>query len=328
MGEEGRQGNIKREARQNQKRKATNGQKKGKKIVKSTIKRKRKIKANKRQRKVRRGGKKTRKSEKKTKQKKGKKKRQRKGRRGGKKTRKYKKKAKQNKSKLNHKARQSKAECTQTCDGANINSLKKFRTNRNQLRKAKRIQTFVRQMDKKKEKALTTFKNASEAIQEATINITLCNGGSVPEVVKVAAETPASCNTTASELCDTSTIPELNMTLVEECIPLLQATQDAYVKCLTDCDCSCFTSVPVISESCIKFTTMENNTKTAKRKCTNPSEEGSFGDCRAQERVVAYYGVKCVTYPMTTMTTKAPSNQTSVLRRLLRGKLQRHAGRI
>merc|ERR1711874_446933 len=301
MGEEGRQGNIKREARQNQKRKATNGQKKGKKIVKSTIKRKRKIKANKRQRK---------------------------GRRGGKKTRKYKKKAKQNKSKLNHKARQSKAECTQTCDGANINSLKKFRTNRNQLRKAKRIQTFVRQMDKKKEKALTTFKNASEAIQEATINITLCNGGSVPEVVKVAAETLASCNTTASELCDTSTIPELNMTLVEECIPLLQATQDAYVKCLTDCDCSCFTSVPVISESCIKFTTMENNTKTAKRKCTNPSEEGSFGDCRAQERVVAYYGVKCVTYPMTTMTTKAPSNQTSVLRRLLRGKLQRHAGRI
>jgi hypothetical protein len=48
---------------------------------------------------------------------------------------------------------------------------------------------------------------------------------------------------------------------------------------------------------------MNTNTKAARRKCTNPSEKGSFGDCRTQERKVAYYGEKCKFCPPS-MTTK------------------------
>ena len=48
---------------------------------------------------------------------------------------------------------------------------------------------------------------------------------------------------------------------------------------------------------------MNNNTRIQYRdKCTNSEVEGSFTDCRAQERIVAYYGEKCKT--CTGMTTK------------------------
>ena len=59
------------------------------------------------------------------------------------------------------------------------------------------------------------------------------------------------------------------------------------------CECSCFTALPLVDDNCTKFNDMESSTKAAKKKCTSPTEKGSFGDCRQQERKVAYYGEKC-----------------------------------
>merc|ERR1711892_853567 len=223
------------------------------------------------------------------------------------------------KSKMNASPRQTDAECfTSLCEKS-----KKFNLYQTQMRKAKRIKTWVDQMDKKKDKALTTFKNASTAIQSSTSGAQ-CNGASVPDEAKVADEKLTSCNTTASELCTSSKVSGLNTSLLEEGIPKLQAYVDAYKACLKQCECSCFTALALVSDTCTKFNTMESSTKVAKRKCTSPSETGSFGDCRTQERKVAYYGEKCKPDCPGTMTTKAPG----VVGRFLQERMQRHSGRM
>merc|ERR1719419_837553 len=202
---------------------------------------------------------------------------------------------------------------------------KKFNLFQNQMRKAKRVKGWVDQMDKKKTKALTTFQNASKAINNATSGGKYCNGGSIPEEAKTADEMLQTCNTTASKLCTSSNITGLNMILIDDCIPKLQAYVDAYKECLKSCECSCFTALALVEDACTNFDAMDKATKVAKKACTSPSEKGSFGDCRAQERKVAYYGETCKSCP-SGMTTKAPN---SMAGKLLKERLfQRHAGKI
>ena len=105
---------------------------------------------------------------------------------------------------------------------------KKFNLYQTQMRIANRIQTWVELMDKKKEKAITTFKNASNAIKSSTTNGDQCDGGAIPNDAKVAYETLQLCNTTATEACSSSNITGLNTTLVTECIPKLKIYVDAY----------------------------------------------------------------------------------------------------
>merc|ERR1712142_457865 len=100
----------------------------------------------------------------------------------------------------------------------------------------------------------------------------------------------AKCNTTAPALCNSDNVTGLNITLIGECIPKLKSYLDAYSKCLKSCECSCFTDLSLVSDSCSNFNDMETSTKDARKKCTNPSQKGSFADCRAQERKVHYYG--------------------------------------
>ena len=118
--------------------------------------------------------------------------------------------------------RQSNAECSTTMWEAS----KKYNVYLTQVRKARRIESWVEQMDKKKEKARTTFKNASDAIMAATENGTQCDGKPIPNEAKVANDKLQKCSETASEKCSSNTIDGLNPTLTAECIPKL----DAYVK--------------------------------------------------------------------------------------------------
>ena len=75
-------------------------------------------------------------------------------------------KVKQTQSKPSNAARQTDTECFKNlCDKS-----KKFNLYQTQMRKAKRVQTWVDQMGKNKDKAATTFKNASSAIKNATSN--------------------------------------------------------------------------------------------------------------------------------------------------------------
>merc|ERR1712013_641036 len=226
------------------------------------------------------------------------------------------KNSKGEKSKRNKRKQTSK----QTSNCISTELFKTFIKYQNRERQVKRILGWVKKLDKKKEKALTTFKNASTAIILATSNNTQCDGKSVPEKVRVASERLARCNTTASELCNKGNIVGLNESLADECEPKLSAYTTAFKACVNqDTDCSCFNDLPSVPSSC-KFQVMNNNTRIQYRdKCTNSEVEGSFTDCRAQERIVAYYGEKCKT--CTGMTTKAPA------KRFLRDRLQRLVGR-
>ena len=104
---------------------------------------------------------------------------------------------------------------------------KKFNLYQTQLRKAKRILSWVSQMDNKKAKAPTTFQNASLNIIEATENGTQCGGGLISDDVKIANDKLQTCNTTATDMCTSSKIG-LNTSLITECIPKLQKFVDDY----------------------------------------------------------------------------------------------------
>merc|ERR1712013_502808 len=244
-----------------------------------------------------------------------------KGRGKSKKQRRLKKKEKAKKTKGEKPKRNKRKQTSKQTSNCISNELfKTFIKYQNRERQVKRILGWVKKLDKKKEKALTTFKNASTAIILATSNNTQCDGKSVPEKVRVASERLARCNTTASELCNKGNIVGLNESLADECEPMLSAYTTAFKACVNqDTDCSCFNDLPSVPSSC-KFQVMNNNTRIQYRdKCTNSEVEGSFTDCRAQERIVAYYGEKCKT--CTGMTTKAPA------KRFLRDRLQRLVGR-
>merc|ERR1711872_448611 len=108
---------------------------------------------------------------------------------------------------------------------------KDFNKNQNRERQAKRILGWVKKMDNKKEKALTTFESACIAIIAATNNGTECDGGPVPGNVSEAVEKLCRCNTTASALCSKDNIVGLNTTLAEEC----ETTTSAYVTAFKAC---------------------------------------------------------------------------------------------
>ena len=72
--------------------------------------------------------------------------------------------------------------------------------------------------------------------------------------------------------------------------------------CVSSGNCSCFQTVLVVSDC--KFDAMNSNVKPARKKCTDQEVTGSFGDCRVQERKVAYYCKKCKAHAPTTITTK------------------------
>ena len=97
------------------------------------------------------------------------------------------------------------------------------------MRKAKGIKGWIDQMErKKKPKSFTTFQNASDAINTATSGGKSCNGGLIPADAKTVDETLQNCNTTASQLCNSSDISVLGITLVNECFPKLLSYVDAY----------------------------------------------------------------------------------------------------
>ena len=70
-------------------------------------------------------------------------------------------------------------------------------------------------------------------------------------------------------------------------------------KCLDTSTCDCFTNLVLVdkSKSCTKFQDLDRKTRSAWNGCVDPDVDGSFADCRKQERLVVKYGFKCKDYP-------------------------------
>jgi len=193
---------------------------------------------------------------------------------------------------------------------------KKFQKYTNQYRKVLRIERFVTQTKQKKEKAASTFDKASAAMMTSTGSGKSCSGNSSALSEATAAYTTLSqCKTTAAALCDVA-LSATEQALVDKCKPVLDKFNTGFQACLKSGDCSCFQALTLAEAECEDFGTLETTVKGKKNKCVKSSEPGSFGACRAQERMAAYLGQQC-SNACGTATTKSSGGRSQRLQRLM-----------
>merc|ERR1712066_189267 len=260
---------------------------------------------------------------------KGRKQRQRSAKKAGKKLsqRKREKKVRQQKS-MKRQGGASKGRVSgrqDTCFADLVAKTKKFNKAQVEFRLAKRVESWGKLMKNKKSNAASTFADALEAMNDATGNGTGCDGdsASLEEAKKVQAKL-ANCSTSAGDNCDEGKLATpINSTLVSSCKDTLEAFAKDFKDCLTKSSdaeiCSCAQGLTNPSDDCLDFKAMHDGVKAQKEKCTKGSEEGSFGDCRKQERMAAKFGNKCKqSCPGGSVTTMAParSQRMKLLRRL------------
>merc|ERR1711994_64751 len=212
-----------------------------------------------------------------------------------------------------------------TCFADLVAKTKKFNKAQVEFRLAKRVESWGKLMKNKKSNAASTFADALEAMNDATGNGTGCDGdsASLEEAKKVQAKL-ANCSTSAGDNCDEGKLATpINSTLVSSCKDTLEAFAKDFKDCLTKSSdaeiCSCAQGLTNPGDECLDFKTMHDGVKAQKEKCTKGSEEGSFGDCRKQERMAAKFGNKCKqSCPGGSVTTMAParSQRMKLLRRL------------
>jgi len=203
---------------------------------------------------------------------------------------------------------------------------KKFNKAQVEFRLTKRIETWGKLMKNKKNNSASTFSDALDAMNDATGNGTGCDGdsSSLAEAKKVQAKL-ANCSASAGDNCDEGKLAiPINSTQVSSCKTILEAFAKDFKECLTKSGdatiCSCIQGLTNPSSDCLNFKAMHDGVKAQKEKCTKGTEEGSFGDCRKQERMAAKFGNKCkksCSGPGS-VTTQAPaaSQRMKLLRRL------------
>merc|ERR1712147_109676 len=212
-----------------------------------------------------------------------------------------------------------------TCFADLVAKTKKFNKAQVEYRLCKRVQTWGKLMRNKKNNSASTFADALEAMNDATGNGTGCDGdsASLAEAKEVQAKL-ANCSASAGDNCDEGKLATpINSTLVSTCKDTLEAFAKDFKVCLTKSSdaeiCSCAQGLTNPGDECLDFKAMHDGVKAQKEKCTKGSEEGSFGDCRKQERMAAKFGNKCKqSCPGGSVTTMAParSQRMKLLRRL------------
>merc|ERR1719341_2427083 len=177
--------------------------------------------------------------------------------------------------------------------------MKKFNKAQVELRLANRIQSWGRMMNNKKNKSAFTFSDALAAMNDATENGTSCKGNSssLPEAKKVQ-QTLANCSVSAGDHCDQGKLPiPIDPAKVSSCKTMLLSFVQEFKGCLTMSTdakiCSCVQGLTHPSADCLNFRDMHDGVKSQKEKCTKASFDGSFGDCRKQERMAAKFVNKC-----------------------------------
>merc|ERR1711990_46446 len=212
-----------------------------------------------------------------------------------------------------------------TCFTDLVAKTKKFNKAQVEFRLAKRVQSWGKLMKNKKNNSASTFADALDAMNEATGNGKKCEGdsSSFAEAKKVR-EKLANCSVSAGANCDEGKLSvPINSSLVSSCKTTLEAFAKDFKNCLvksSDAEiCSCVQGLTNPSADCLNFKVMHDGVKAQKDKCTKGSEEGSFGDCRKQERMAAKFGNKCKKSckgPSATTAAPAANQRMKLLRRL------------
>ena len=92
-----------------------------------------------------------------------------------------------------------------------VAEIKVYKNAGNQLRMAKRIASWKKVMDKKKEKASSNFTDAAEAMEAATGGGASCNGAAPDADVAADLAKLKNCSVSAAALCDSAMINDSNI---------------------------------------------------------------------------------------------------------------------
>jgi len=158
-----------------------------------------------------------------------------------------------------------------------------YRTATNRLRQIKRILKFIKQIEKKHEKAKTEFTSAAKALDEATDGGSFCNGSAANNSVKADVLELNNCSNSAAAKCVVPNItqdPGCNNDL-QACEILLDVSVNSTKNWLQNPSTATFPDVVYADPCCIDLAkNNEANVKTAKDTCVG-SDTGSFGSCSA-----------------------------------------------
>ena len=92
-----------------------------------------------------------------------------------------------------------------------VAKIKVYKKAGNHLRMAKRIASWKKVMDKKKEKASSNFTDAAEAMEAATGGGASCNGAAPDADVAADLAKLKNCSVSAAALCDSAMINDTNI---------------------------------------------------------------------------------------------------------------------
>merc|ERR1711997_1107822 len=184
-----------------------------------------------------------------------------------------------------------------------VQAIKNYKKAQSQYRQGNRISSWMKNMDKKKEKAADQFKNASDALESATGGGMSCNGGDPDTEATEAQAILKNCSMTAAEKCDSSKITDLNSTKIAECKTATNNYVNLCDECIKQGTCDCFTALPTFDKDMCNMTTTYASAKASKLSCNSPKEAGSFGACSKKQKMSGELVGKCTQTCDTPMTT-------------------------
>jgi len=174
-----------------------------------------------------------------------------------------------------------------------VQAIKNYKKAQSQYRQGNRISSWMKNMDKKKEKAADQFQNSSDALDSATGGGLSCNGGAPDSDAAEAAAVLKNCSTTAAMKCDSTAITNLNSSKLETCKTETKNYVDAFDACVRTGTCDCFTGLATFDKAMCDMETTYNSAKASKTMCNSPSEKGSFGECSKKQKEAGHLVGKC-----------------------------------
>jgi len=174
-----------------------------------------------------------------------------------------------------------------------VQAIKNYKKAQSQYRQGNRISSWVKNMDKKKEKAADQFKNSSEALDSATGGGLSCGGGDPDSDAAEAVAVLKNCSISASAKCDSTVITSINSSKLDTCKTETKKYVDAFDACIKTATCGCFTGLPAFDKDMCAMDTTYDSAKASKTMCNSPTEKGSFGECSQKQKSSGYLVGKC-----------------------------------
>ena len=109
-----------------------------------------------------------------------------------------------------------------------VQAIKNYKKAQSQYRQGNRISSWMKNMDKKKEKAVDQFQDSADALDSATGGGLSCGGGDPDTDAAEAVAVLKNCSTSAAMKCDSTVITNLNSSKLDACKTETKKYVDAF----------------------------------------------------------------------------------------------------